>query len=306
LYLSLGGLWHLKPKSARSTMAVPATSAEAAIVPLALEAAFAAAAEEVVPVSPAEGLAPEPVVPVAPVVPAAPEAPVWKRFSPSHVDATKCMGRVWAGGQGGQCGRSRQESELFCPFHLKNDGWRKHGRLDGPIPESKLQEFLKESRKTPTSTSTPSKKRERESEPTSTPEDAQKIKPRLKHKRKLTPPLLTPDGQTLKKVCFGAYGVFWAENRESIKAALPADHKMTDIAKKAGELYKALSEEEKKILQEKFDVQNDAYHEAAAIARASAPPALPPTVQDPPATSQKRVVQEPPMKVQRSKRKRCW
>jgi hypothetical protein len=44
-----------------------------------------------------------------------------------------------------------------------------------------------------------------------------------------------------KKPVAGAYGVFLAANREAIKKTLPADHKITDVAKAAGTRWAAVS-----------------------------------------------------------------
>jgi len=55
-----------------------------------------------------------------------------------------------------------------------------------------------------------------------------------------------------KKPAGGGYGRYLAEKRDEIKAMLPADHKITDVAKKAGELWKALSEQDKEKYQAEF------------------------------------------------------
>jgi len=52
------------------------------------------------------------------------------------------------------------------------------------------------------------------------------------------------------------------ENREEIKKKLPSDHKMTDVAKKAGELWKALPEAEKKPYEDKYLQKNSEYKAA--------------------------------------------
>merc|ERR1711972_1210226 len=49
-----------------------------------------------------------------------------------------------------------------------------------------------------------------------------------------------------KKPTGGAFGQFLNTKRAEIVASLPAGHKITDVTKKAGELFKALSEGEKK------------------------------------------------------------
>eukprot|EP00933_Yihiella_yeosuensis_P028502 TRINITY_DN2232_c0_g1_i3.p1 TRINITY_DN2232_c0_g1~~TRINITY_DN2232_c0_g1_i3.p1 ORF type:complete len:294 (-),score=124.31 TRINITY_DN2232_c0_g1_i3:352-1233(-) len=69
------------------------------------------------------------------------------------------------------------------------------------------------------------------------------------------------DENAPKKPVGGAYGVYLAEKREEIKQSLPKDHKMTDVAKKAGELWKMVcdSESEKKKYQDIFDAKSVAY-----------------------------------------------
>jgi len=70
-----------------------------------------------------------------------PQMPAWKQFTPIAVAPDCCMARTWNGGIGGQC-RKRPSHGTYCNFHA-NDNWRKHGRVDGPIPEEKLAEFQK-------------------------------------------------------------------------------------------------------------------------------------------------------------------
>lgn len=69
------------------------------------------------------------------------DEPAWKSFTPSSVDALKCMARTWSQGRGGQCTRDRRAGDLFCTCHGTGEKWTVHGRVDGPIPEAKLQEF---------------------------------------------------------------------------------------------------------------------------------------------------------------------
>ena len=52
-------------------------------------------------------------------------------------------------------------------------------------------------------------------------------------------------GEQPKRPAGGGYGQYLAEKREAIKAALPKDHKIMDVTKKAGELWRALTEAEK-------------------------------------------------------------
>ncbi|CAE8722384.1 unnamed protein product, partial [Polarella glacialis] len=49
-----------------------------------------------------------------------------------------------------------------------------------------------------------------------------------------------------KKPVGGAYGIFLAEQREAVKKSLPAGHKITDVAKKVGQMWAAVSDADKK------------------------------------------------------------
>lgn len=131
------------------------------------------------------------------------------------------------------------------------------------------------------------------------PRSAKLFKVRKTQVRKVA--LLTADGKEVKRAP-SAYFLFCEEKRESIKASLPADHKIQDIAKQAGALWKALPEEEKKIYQDKYDAKNAPYKEAvlaskpsAALRASKAPPAGGAGGAAPPA-----------VKLQRRKRKRAW
>lgn len=62
-----------------------------------------------------------------------------KRFTPLTLSPKLCMARVWAGGFGGQCPRLPDKHGL-CKIHAKAP--LSHGRVDGPVPAEKLQEFL--------------------------------------------------------------------------------------------------------------------------------------------------------------------
>lgn len=55
-----------------------------------------------------------------------------------------CVARIWAGGRGAQCSRKHLPAGEYCPGHVKEvsrDGLPVHGRIDGPVPQSKLAEF---------------------------------------------------------------------------------------------------------------------------------------------------------------------
>jgi len=77
------------------------------------------------------------------------------------------------------------------------------------------------------------------------------------------------DPNAPKQPAGGAYGVYLNENREEIKKGLPADHKITDVSKAAAEQYKALSEAQKKVYEEKFLVKKEAYKSAMAEYKAA-------------------------------------
>jgi len=72
------------------------------------------------------------------------------------------------------------------------------------------------------------------------------------------------DPNAPKKPSGGGYGVFLAENRAKITQSLPAGHKMTDVAKAAGEQWKSLSEAQKKPYNDKFLKKQEEYQAAFA------------------------------------------
>merc|ERR1712113_218935 len=76
------------------------------------------------------------------------------------------------------------------------------------------------------------------------------------------------DADAPKKPAGGAYGLFLADRREEIKTSLPKDHKITDVTKKAGELWNALPaadrqkyEEMYRTAKEKYDAEMTEYKE---------------------------------------------
>merc|ERR1712066_841071 len=73
---------------------------------------------------------------------------------------------------------------------------------------------------------------------------------------------IKPSADQPKKPAGGAYGRFLAEKRAEIAASLPAGHKMTDVTKKAGELFKAMSEGEKKKYQDLYEKADAEYKQA--------------------------------------------
>eukprot|EP00930_Biecheleria_cincta_P049705 TRINITY_DN34901_c0_g1_i1.p1 TRINITY_DN34901_c0_g1~~TRINITY_DN34901_c0_g1_i1.p1 ORF type:complete len:362 (-),score=88.61 TRINITY_DN34901_c0_g1_i1:82-1167(-) len=64
----------------------------------------------------------------------------WHQFSPSVIDPKLCLARVWKLGEGGQCTRPQKEQH-FCTIHSREERWKIHGRVDGPVPPPKLAEF---------------------------------------------------------------------------------------------------------------------------------------------------------------------
>ncbi|CAK9072350.1 unnamed protein product [Durusdinium trenchii] len=66
-----------------------------------------------------------------------------KRFTPK-VNTSFCMARVWNGGLGGQCPLMPVSNSFgLCKTHAHRDAAEglSHGRVDGPIPLEKLEEF---------------------------------------------------------------------------------------------------------------------------------------------------------------------
>jgi hypothetical protein len=72
-----------------------------------------------------------------------------------------------------------------------------------------------------------------------------------------------------KKPMAGAYGVYLAANREAIKKTLPADHKITDVAKAAGTRWAAVSDTEKMPYQMQYEANVVAYKKAMEEADAA-------------------------------------
>jgi len=70
------------------------------------------------------------------------------------------------------------------------------------------------------------------------------------------------DDNAPKRPAGGAYGQYLATKREEIKKMLPADHKITDVTKKASALWKALPAVEKEKFETMYKTANDSYQEA--------------------------------------------
>jgi len=66
-----------------------------------------------------------------------------RRFTPAVIDHGLCLARTWNNAKGGQCGRQPLADTEFCRGHVVNQRWQVHGRVDGPIPEEKFEEFMK-------------------------------------------------------------------------------------------------------------------------------------------------------------------
>merc|ERR1712136_107496 len=67
------------------------------------------------------------------------------------------------------------------------------------------------------------------------------------------------DKDAPKRPAGGAYGQFLAEKREEIKQSLPAGHKMTDVAKQAGEMWKSLPADGRQKFEEAYKTANEEY-----------------------------------------------
>eukprot|EP00442_Polarella_glacialis_P021466 CAMPEP_0115079950 /NCGR_PEP_ID=MMETSP0227-20121206/18397_1 /TAXON_ID=89957 /ORGANISM="Polarella glacialis, Strain CCMP 1383" /LENGTH=232 /DNA_ID=CAMNT_0002467519 /DNA_START=52 /DNA_END=750 /DNA_ORIENTATION=+ len=78
------------------------------------------------------------------------------------------------------------------------------------------------------------------------------------------------DKNAPKKPAGGAYGCFLAKNRESIKATLPANHKITDVTKAASVQWKVLTAAQKTPYDDDYKTKAEEYKKAKA---AYVPPA---------------------------------
>eukprot|EP00929_Paragymnodinium_shiwhaense_P106259 TRINITY_DN7150_c0_g1_i4.p2 TRINITY_DN7150_c0_g1~~TRINITY_DN7150_c0_g1_i4.p2 ORF type:complete len:219 (-),score=99.28 TRINITY_DN7150_c0_g1_i4:312-968(-) len=70
------------------------------------------------------------------------------------------------------------------------------------------------------------------------------------------------DPDAPKKPAGGAYGRFLADKRADIVKSLPAGHKITDVTKKAGEMWKGLTEAAKQPYEEKYKQMQEEYKSA--------------------------------------------
>jgi len=177
---------------------------------------------------------------------------VWKRFTPADVDSNKCLARIWNGGDGGQCQRNRHEQSDFCKVHGKDDNGPAHGRVDGPIPEQKLQEFLKAANgtKEPRPAVTPSPKK-------------RKVEPSGDMPSSVKEDVAVPDLPQVKRLAGGAYGIFLAERRPEFTEQC-AGQPVTAAVKLASKTWKELDEDQKKPYQEKYAIAKAKYEEDRA------------------------------------------
>merc|ERR1712136_11281 len=67
------------------------------------------------------------------------------------------------------------------------------------------------------------------------------------------------DKDAPKRPAGGAYGQFLAEKREEIKKSLPAGHSITDVTKKAGEMWKSLPADGRQKFEEAYKTQMEIY-----------------------------------------------
>eukprot|EP00933_Yihiella_yeosuensis_P028503 TRINITY_DN2232_c0_g2_i1.p1 TRINITY_DN2232_c0_g2~~TRINITY_DN2232_c0_g2_i1.p1 ORF type:complete len:376 (-),score=79.50 TRINITY_DN2232_c0_g2_i1:573-1700(-) len=89
------------------------------------------------------------------------------------------------------------------------------------------------------------------------------------------------DKQAPKKPLAGAYGAFLAEKRDEIKQSLPAGHKITDVTKKASEMWRKVCKADKEKYQALSDVDSELYrkqleeHKTTKSGAEAAPPPSP-------------------------------
>jgi hypothetical protein len=68
-------------------------------------------------------------------------------FTPRVIDTKRCMARTWGGGLGAQCStrlRADTGKNDLCHLHARHIA---HGRVDGPVPPVKLEEFRRAARR---------------------------------------------------------------------------------------------------------------------------------------------------------------
>jgi hypothetical protein len=70
------------------------------------------------------------------------ERPSLLAWIPADICPDRCKARVWNGGRGGQCQNRPSNAGDLCAGHARF-AELPHGRIDGPIPERKLEDFMK-------------------------------------------------------------------------------------------------------------------------------------------------------------------
>jgi len=65
-----------------------------------------------------------------------------------------------------------------------------------------------------------------------------------------------------KRPVAGAWGTFLEEQRDAIVKSMPAGFKVTEVLKKAAQQFKALTDDERKVLTEKFQAKTETYKTA--------------------------------------------
>jgi len=211
----------------------------------------------------------EPAAEESAVTPVVADADSWRRFTPSSVNTSLCMARVWASGAGGQC-RHAQTTGGFCKVHNKDETWRKHGRVDGEIPAQKLQEFIKASTATQRASKRPSPSPQKSDAVVSTPSPKKSEAATVDGTSPETPAAVAqeaiPETPAPKKPTGGAFGVFMKEKRGEFAEASKGceGNAMIVVIKKMGEAWKGMSEEDKAPYTEKYNAASAQYKEDMA------------------------------------------
>jgi len=84
-------------------------------------------------------------------------------------------------------------------------------------------------------------------------------KEKKKEKKEKASKRASKDKDAPKRPAGGAYGQFLAEKREEIKQSLPAGHKVSDVTKKAGEMWKSLPADGRQKFEEAYKTANEEY-----------------------------------------------
>jgi len=184
----------------------------------------------------------------------------WKKFTPAEINSSQCMARTWAGGKGGQCSRPKGEGSDICPMHAQGDKYKVHGRVDGPIPASKLAEFVAFSQKPPPKELTEEEKAARAEKRKAKQADGdEKRSSKKAKKRKKGPKKKDPNAP--KKPGGGAFGCFLAANRDAFVKKLPPGA-FTAVTKLASTEWKEVSAADKDKYQKQYEAKKAAYDKA--------------------------------------------